>query len=316
MEPRAVPLYPAECGDELLYRIWDVQYACQQLVAPDEPIPDRVETAAYLRSNPASERRWYWTVGDVDGFAEVSVTDGQSTAWLDLYVAPDARRRGAGRALLEAAAARAKEQGCKHLIGEYVEPGAAGFVRAVGAREGTDRLRYSVLRLPLRTGPVPDVPGYERVSWTGSAPEELLASYAQARNAINDAPHDDAVDEERYTPERVRDLEADAARRDRTGYVTVALDPTRTVVAYTEVQVARTAGASGFTGDTAVVAAHRRRGLALWIKDGCLRRLAAQRPDVTRVLTENDVTNAPMLAVNDRLGFVPSSVRTEAILDL
>src|SRR5947199_272244 len=251
MEPRACPLYPAECGDELLYRIWDVQYACQQLVAPDEPIPDRVETAAYLRSNPASERRWYWTVGDVDGFAEVSVTDGQSTAWLDLYVAPDARRRGAGRALLEAAAARAKEQGCKHLIGEYVEPGAAGFVRAVGAREGTDRLRYSVLRLPLRTG-----------------------------------------------------------------YVTVALDPTRTVVAYTEVQVARTAGASGFTGDTAVVAAHRRGGLALWIKDGCLRRLAAQRPDVTRVLTENDVTNAPMLAVNDRLGFVPSSVRTEAILDL
>src|SRR5438067_1276582 len=83
---------------ELLYRIWDVQYACQQLVAPDEPIPDRGETAAYLRSNPASERRWYWTVGDVDGFAEVSVTDGQSTAWLDLYVAPDARGRGAGRA--------------------------------------------------------------------------------------------------------------------------------------------------------------------------------------------------------------------------
>ena len=37
---------------------------------------------------------------------------------------------------------------------------------------------------------------------------------------------------------------------------------------------------------------------------------------MTRVLTENDVTNAPMLAVNDRLGFVPSSVRTEAILDL
>ena len=64
MEPRAVPLYPAECGDELLYRIWEVQEACQRLVAPDEPIPNRVETAAYLRSNPATERRWYWTVGD------------------------------------------------------------------------------------------------------------------------------------------------------------------------------------------------------------------------------------------------------------
>src|SRR2546421_2240664 len=134
MDPSAVPLSPAECGDELLYRIWEVQDACQRLVAPDEPIPNRVETVAYLRSNPATERRWYWTVGDVDGYAEVSVTDGQSTAWLDLYVAPDARRRGARPALVEAAAAQAKEQGCKHLIGEYVEPGAAGFVQAVGAR--------------------------------------------------------------------------------------------------------------------------------------------------------------------------------------
>jgi RimJ/RimL family protein N-acetyltransferase len=80
--------------------------------------------------------------------------------------------------------------------------------------------------------------------------------------------------------------------------------------------VARTGTTTAFTDDTAVLAAHRGRGLAAWIKDACLRRLSTERPDVTAVVTENDVTNAPMLAVNAKLGFVETSIRTEAILDL
>jgi RimJ/RimL family protein N-acetyltransferase len=64
------------------------------------------------------------------------------------------------------------------------------------------------------------------------------------------------------------------------------------------------------------VAAYRGRHLASWIKDGCLRQLTFERPDVRQVVTENDVTNGPMLAVNERLGFVATSVRTEAVLDL
>jgi GNAT superfamily N-acetyltransferase len=316
MEPTVLPLHPAEASDELLGRIWELEHACQQLVAPREPIRDRGETIAYLRNPPATEERWSWICGAVDGYVEISVTPGSTTAWLDLLVAPAARRRGIGRALLAAAATQARAAGCKYLIGEYLDPDAARFVEAVGAREGTDRLRTSVMPLPLTTPPVPPVDGYETVSWTGRAPDELLESYASARNAINDAPHDDAVDDERYTPERVRGQEATAARRERDAFVTVAVDRTGAVAGYTEVRVARTPGATGFTDDTAVLANHRRRGLALWIKDTCLRRLAAQRPDVTQVVTENDVTNAPMLAVNERLGFVATSVRTEAILDL
>jgi GNAT superfamily N-acetyltransferase len=316
MEPTVVPLYPADASDELLGRVWELEYEEQRRVVPDEPIFGRAERIAYLRDRPASERRWYWIAGDVDGYAEVSVTEGQTTAWLDLIVAYPARRAGIGRALLAAAADQARAAGCKYLIGEYLEPEVAGFVRAVGARIGTDRSRVSVLRLPLTSAPVPDVPGYTRVSWTGAAPEDLLESYARARNAINDAPHDDAVDEERYTPERVRDREANAARRDREVRVTVAVAADGTVTGHTEVRVARSGSTTAFTDDTAVVAAHRGRGLAAWIKDGNLRRLSAERPEVTAVITENDLTNAPMLAVNAKLGFVETSIRTEAILDL
>ena len=62
--------------------------------------------------------------------------------------------------------------------------------------------------------------------------------------------------------------------------------------------------------------AGRLRRLASWIKDECLRRLAAERPDVPAVVTDNDVTNRAMLAVNDRLGFVPTAVRVGAVLDV
>jgi hypothetical protein len=34
------------------------------------------------------------------------------------------------------------------------------------------------------------------------------------------------------------------------------------------------------------------------------------------VITDNEATNAPMIAVNDRLGFVPTSIRIGTVLDL
>jgi GNAT superfamily N-acetyltransferase len=317
MEPRIVPLDPVEADDDLLGRVWDLQRACHLLVAPDEPMRDRAETIAMVRHSPATDRRWHWISGNVDGFVSIVVSPGSTTAWLvDLLVAPEARRRGIGRALLHAAAEQARAAGCKSVVGNHLDPAGPGFVRAVGARESTDRNRRSVLRLPLGMPPVPAVAGYELVSWTGAAPDDLLESYAEARHAINDAPHDDAVAAEHFTAERIRDIEAAVARRDRELRVTVAVDRARTVVGQTEMRVGRTAGATAFTEETAVVAAHRGRGLALWIKDEALRRLAADRPDVPYVVTDNDVTNRAMLAVNDLLGFRPTSVTTGAVLEL
>jgi RimJ/RimL family protein N-acetyltransferase len=63
-----------------------------------------------------------------------------------------------------------------------------------------------------------------------------------------------------------------------------------------------------------VVAAHRGRGLARHIKLESLRRLAADRPDVRAVITGNDITNTPMLAVNTALGFIEMGIQTDAFL--
>jgi mycothiol synthase len=309
-----VPLHPAQADDELLGRIWALRRACSP---PGDPIPPRAYSIAVMRHGTGTASWWHWIEGDADGYAALVVRLGSMTGILtDLVVAPGRRRLGIGRALLDAAAAQSRDVGCTHLVGSYRDGPGAGFARAAGARDGTDRIRRSALPLPLTTPPALPVTGYRMVSWTGAAPEELLASYAEARNAINDAPHDVAVDDDRYTPERIRAMEAAVARRGAEMRVTVAVDGAGTVAGFTEVRVPPEPGAPAFTEDTAVVAAHRRRGLAMWIKDASLRSLARDRPDVPVVVTDNDLTNTAMLAVNDRLGFVVTSVRTGAVLDL
>ena len=56
---------------------------------------------------------------------------------------------------------------------------------------------------------------------------------------------------------------------------------------------------------TGVARAYRGRGLGLLMKQHSLE--AAARAGIERVITQNDDTNAPMVAINARLGFEPFS---------
>ncbi len=54
---------------------------------------------------------------------------------------------------------------------------------------------------------------------------------------------------------------------------------------------------------TAVVPAHRGRGIGKWIKARMIERVLAEWPAARYVRTGNAYSNAPMLSINDRLGF-------------
>lgn len=112
-----------------------------------------------------------------------------------------------------------------------------------------------------------------------------------------------------------REQETAVARRGVQLRVTAAVDGTGAVAGFSSLRVPAEPGSVGRTEDTAVVAAHRGQGLATSIKSEALRLLVADRPDVATVITTNDVTNTAMLAVNRRLGFVPVSIWTAAVVD-
>jgi GNAT superfamily N-acetyltransferase len=59
-------------------------------------------------------------------------------------------------------------------------------------------------------------------------------------------------------------------------------------------------------GGTAVFGQYQNRGLGRWLKAEALEKLVANKPLVERVRTGNAHSNAPMLKINNELGFKPS----------
>ena len=64
---------------------------------------------------------------------------------------------------------------------------------------------------------------------------------------------------------------------------------------------------------TGVIRAFRGQGLGLLMKRHSLARAAAA--GITKVITQNDETNAPMLAINAKLGYEPLAVGHAWVLE-
>jgi GNAT superfamily N-acetyltransferase len=278
----------------------DWAYRLKVACEPADPEEGAARFGTLLRHLPAGDRQWVWRAGD-DGFALLRVPDGCGSGWVRLFVDPARRHRGTGQALCTALLDQARSVGCRIVRGWHTSEDAARFCTAVGAVEGVAN-RRGLLIMPAQGAGVP-VDGYTLRSWVGRTPEELLDDMVDARDAINDAPSSPGEEPDRFTPDRVRAFDEAVLARGLQQRQTVGLDATGRIVGFTELRVGPEADALATTEDTAVVVSHRGRGLATWIKAESLRLLARDRPDVTRVVTDNAETNAAMLAVNAKLGF-------------
>jgi GNAT superfamily N-acetyltransferase len=252
-----------------------------------------------------------WVVregGEVMGYAArvQPVHEYVDAAFLYGAVHPDRQRRGIGGALLAAVAEATR----RDTLRSRAWRGTAGAkaLPALGFRRTTT---HTVRRLTL-ADPPPDwrdlreeaeaaTRDYDLVRRIGPTPEADLSEMTVLREAINDSP--DAHEYEAYPPERIAAYEQSLVARRQTQYTLVALHrPSREPAGITMVCVPDLAPEIAAQEDTSVLSAHRGHRLGLRLKIEMADWLRAERPDVRSVDTWNDVTNGPMIAVNQRLG--------------
>jgi hypothetical protein len=154
------------------------------------------------------------------------------------------------------------------------------------------------------------VDGYELVQWREHVPDEWLEQFVELLSGMSeDVPTGDRTDEPvRWTPELVRDAEARRVAQGRFTYTTAAVHTASgELAAYTQMGGTPETPERLNQYDTYVRRTHRGSGLGIAVKAPNLRAIQTG-PAVLH--TWNAPENAPMIAVNAKLGFRPVAQRT------
>ncbi len=254
---------------------------------------------------------------EVTGVAEVQLPllDNLGTAFVQVTVTPGARGRGTGRALYDAGVARARAQSRKLAMFETPRDGpGAAFAKSLGAELGILSARRhlavdaeaAALAGELAAAAAPHAVGYEVRTFAGSTPEGYVADLAYLTGRMStDAPLDDlALEPEAYDVERVRLREAALDKRGRRKYCALAIElASGTVVGYSDVAFQPEDPTHAWQWDTIVDPVHRGHRLGTLIKCANLRFVMANEPALRTISTWNAVSNGPMIAVNEAMGF-------------
>lgn len=280
----------------------------RQAVADDAEAVAAVRrvVAPYKAMSPAAVRHMLTVQSPGERFLPlVAERDGEIVAWasaglnvwtsepgqseLAIYVHPEHRRQGIGSELAGRLHQHLTEVGAVR-VRSFVQPEGLEFARNLGY-DGTRQMHYAGLELTGLPEQPPTPDGIELVSLDAVDPR---AVYEADTIASLDEPSDsplDAVEYDRWVEEIW-----DSPSLDRS--LSVAAMAGDEVAAFTVVETAVDRMWSGMTG---TVPAYRGKGLAKLVKSVALRKAAAA--GITSAYTSNDDSNAPMLAVNNWLGY-------------
>ena len=235
-----------------------------------------------------------WAVAGLDAFAA-----GNTTAFAGVVVHPNRRREGIGGSLWEAASAHLDEIGARRIVVySQSDDDSCAFARRCGFTLDATSTTSAVDPRTLNAAPGPpdgiEIVPMERFD---DDPKAVFASDSESAldepgpSDFSGTTYEDWLRMIWNTPDCDHALSV-AALADGVVLGTSFL--------YTDRESGRAANAG-----TGVLAAFRGRGIALLMKQHSLARAAAA--GITTVITQNDDSNAPMLAINKKLGYQPLS---------
>lgn len=243
-----------------------------------------------------------WAVGGLDAFAPV-----RTAAFAGIVVHPAHRRAGIGSALWDVVSAHLGRVGARRIVVHSRDDAdSTAFAARLGfSHEATE----TALAVDPRTiGPPPRPPQGIEI-----AP---MSSFVDDPEPIFAADHESALDEP--GPSDFSGMTYDTWRRliwdspdcdlELSAVALAGGIPVGTAFLQSDRESRRAANAG-----TGVIPGFRGRGLGLLTKQHSLAWAAAA--GIAKVITQNDETNVPMLAINARLGYKPFSVGHAWVLE-
>jgi len=310
----------ATANDDLMAQTVALEHVLDAEALPeDPPRPAELIAARFRVTSTMSERQQWGAFANDRLVARAALfrnltASNAATRDVDIAVHPAHRRRGLGRALLTVCVGAIDDAESRLLegwTGTRVPAGTA-FAERIGATGGL-HMRASQLDLAkvdralMREWASIDPAGY-RIEWIiGDTPDHLMDNVIDALRAINRMPREGLEMEDwEFTPEIIRDGERVMKERGREGWFVLAIHESGASAGFTDVSFDRRFPSVIQQRGTAVVPEHQGKGIGKWMKARMIEKIVAKLPEARYIRTENAGSNAPMLAINVKMGFRPA----------
>ncbi len=256
------------------------------------------------------------------GLMERSLCDNFHAMEVTVAVHPSHRRRGVGTAIVERMSEVAAADG-REVLNSIVDvpvsvasdhPSRAFAVNVGFVPNLAGNRRH--LRVPVEAARLDEVRGvvaaaraaadYRVLTFDAPWPEEFVEDECELfrRMSTDEPAGDSAHEEETWDAGRLRESDDLHVARGTSKLVAVAQHtPTGRLVAMSELLLSPDIPGQAWQLATVVHPEHRGHRLGLAVKIANIEALAVRAPDVRLIVTGNAAVNAPMIAVNDMLGF-------------